>query len=238
MCATESRTTTASPATMSPKKAKASASRIYSNKMEEAVKTFCWLCDQVISLSGLTKHLRGVHKKSTVEYREKFGEPKKQLLKLVFHKCGICSKDILLDYLVLVKHLRKVHRIKGAATSEYNSKYMDMIQPKTRKLKTKETPTKGQPSSFSTPPSTPFSASKPPSSLHSSSPASSTSFSPGTSLTESASSMRNSTSSTLPSSPTPSPATSPRLAPVPQCSTCSRQFKSNMHLKMHLRKEH
>ena len=237
MCATDSKTTTAS-ATMTTKKAKASASRIYSNKMEEAVKTFCWLCDQVISLSGLTKHLRGVHKKSTVEYREKFGEPKKQLLKLVFHKCGICSKDILLDYLVLVKHLRKAHRIKGAATSEYNSKYMDMIQPKTRKLKTKETPTKSQTESFSTPPSTPFAAPKPPSSLHSSSPASSISSSPGTSLRSTTSTLKNSTSSILPSSPTPSPATSPRLAPVPQCSTCSRQFKSNMHLKMHLRKEH
>ena len=230
MCATDSKTTVAS-ATMTTKKAKASASRIYSNKMEEAVKTFCWLCDQVISLSGLTKHLRGVHKESAVEYREKFGEPKKQLLKLVFHKCGICSKDILLDYLVLVKHLRKAHRIKGAATSEYNSKYMDMIQPKTRKLKTKETPTKGQPSSFSKPPSTPLAASKPPSSLHSSSPASSISSSPGTSF-------KSTSSSILPSSPTPSPTTSPRLAPVPQCSTCSRQFKSNMHLKMHLRKEH
>ena len=237
MCATDSKTTTAS-ATMTTKKAIVSASRIYSNKMEEAVKTFCWLCDQVISLSGLTKHLRGVHKKSTVEYREKFGEPKKQLLKLVFHKCGICSKDILLDYLVLVKHLRKAHRIKGAATSEYNSKYMDMIQPKTRKLKTKETPTKSQTGSFSTPPSTPFAAPKPPSSLHSSSPASSISSSPGTSLRSTTSTLKNSTSSTVPSSPPPSPATSPRLAPVPQCSTCSRQFKSNMHLKMHLRKEH
>ena len=230
MCATDSKTTTAS-ATMTTKKAKASASRIYSNKMEEAVKTFCWLCDQVISLSGLTKHLRGVHKESAVEYREKFGEPKKQLLKLVFHKCGICSKDILLDYLVLVKHLRKAHRIKGAATSEYNSKYMDMIQPKTRKLKPKETPTKSQTGSFSTPPSTPFAAPKPPSSLHSSSPASSISSSPGTSF-------KSTSSSILPSSPTPSPTTSPRLAPVPQCSTCLRQFKSNMHLKMHLRKEH
>ena len=237
MCATDSKTTAAS-ATMTTKKAKASASRIYSNKMEEAVKTFCWLCDQVISLSGLTKHLRGVHKESAVEYREKFGEPKKQLLKLVFHKCGICSKDILLDYLVLVKHLRKAHRIKGAATSEYNSKYMDMIQPKTRKLKTKETPTKEKTASFSTPPSTPLAAPKPPSSLHSSSPASSLSSSPGTSLRSTTSTLKNSTSSILPPSPTPSPTTSPRLAPVPQCSTCSRQFKSNMHLKMHLRKEH
>ena len=237
MCATDSKTTAAS-ATMTTKKAKASASRIYSNKMEEAVKTFCWLCDQVISLSGLTKHLRGVHKESAVEYREKFGEPKKQLLKLVFHKCGICSKDILLDYLVLVKHLRKAHRIKGAATSEYNSKYMDMIQPKTRKLKTKETPMKGNTASFSTPPSTPFAAPKPPSSLHSSSPASSRSSSPGTSLSNSTSSMKNSSSSTLPSSPSPSPTISPRLAPVPQCSICLKQFKSNMHLKMHIRKEH
>ena len=52
------------------KKAKALASRVYSNKMEDSVKTFCWECDQAISLSGLTKHLRGVHKKSVVEYRE------------------------------------------------------------------------------------------------------------------------------------------------------------------------
>ena len=215
MCATDSKTTTAS-ATMTTKKAKASASRIYSNKMEEAVKTFCWLCDQAISLSGLTKHLRGVHKKSAVEYREKFGEPKKQLLRLVHHKCGVCNEDVLLDYLVLVKHLRKAHNIKGAATSEYNSKYMDMIQPKIRKMKANETPVKLQ--SFSTPPSTPFAVPKPPSSLHSSSPSSSLS-----------SSM---------SSPTPSPTSSPRLAPVPQCTPCNRQFKSNMHLKMHLRKEH
>ena len=196
------------------KKAKALASRVYSNKMEDSVKTFCWECDQAISLSGLTKHLRGVHKKSVLEYKEMYGEPKKQLLRLVHHKCGVCNEDVLLDYLVLVKHLRKAHNIKGAATSEYNSKFMDMIQPK--KLKAKETPIKEQTSTFSTPPSTPFAIPKPPSSLPPSSPSSS--------LTS--------------SSPTPSPTSSPRLAPVPQCSTCARQFKSNMHLKMHLRKEH
>ena len=196
------------------RKAKALASRVYSNKMEDSVKTFCWECDQAISLSGLTKHLRGVHKKSVLEYKEMYGEPKKQLLRLVHHKCGVCNEDVLLDYLVLVKHLRKAHNIKGAATSEYNSKFMDMIQPK--KLKAKETPIKEQTSTFSTPPSTPFAIPKPPSSLPPSSPS----------------------SSSTSSSPTPSPTSSPRLAPVPQCSTCARQFKSNMHLKMHLRKEH
>ena len=186
---------------------------MYSNRMEDSVKTFCWDCDQAISLSGLTKHLRGVHKKSVVDYREMYGEPKKQLLRLVHHKCGFCKEDILLDYLLLVKHLRKAHNIRGAATSEYNRKYMDMIQP--RKLKGKETPVKEQVASFPTPPSTPFAVPKPPSSLPTSSPSSSTS-----------------------SSPTPSPTSSPRLAPVPQCTPCARQFKSNMHLKMHLRKDH
>ena len=209
MCAKESKTISTT------KKAKvlASTNRMYSNKMEDSVKTFCWECDQAISLSGLTKHLRGVHKRSVLEYREMYGEPKKQLLRLVHHKCGVCHEDILLDYLVLVKHLRKAHNIRGAATSEYNSKYMDMIQPK--RLRAKETPVKEQ--LFQTPPSTPFALPKPPSSLPTSSPSSS--------LTSS-------------SSPTPSPTSSPRLAPVPQCSACARQFKSNMHLKMHLRKEH
>ena len=214
MCAKETKTTSAPTSTT--KKAKVLATnRMYSNKMEDSVKTFCWECDQAISLSGLTKHLRGVHKKSVLEYREMYGEPKKQLLRLVHHKCGVCNEDILLDYLVLVKHLRKAHNIRGVATSEYNSKYMDMIQPK--KFKAKKTPMKEQPvASFSTPPSTPFAVPKPPSSLPSSSPSSS--------LTS--------------SSPTPSPTSSPRVAPVPQCTPCARQFKSNMHLKMHLRKEH
>ena len=213
MCAKETKTT-AAPALTKKKSKTLAMKRVYSNRMEDSVKTFCWDCDQAISLSGLTKHLRGVHKKSVVEYREMYGEPKKQLLRLVHHKCGVCKEDILLDYLVLVKHLRKAHNIRGAATSEYNSKYMDMIQPK--KLKVKETPLKGQPASFPTPPSTPYSAPKPPSSLPTSSPSSSTGS----------------------CSPTPSPTSSPRLAPVPQCSPCARQFKSNMHLKMHLRKEH
>ena len=216
MCAKETKTTSASASTT--KKAKVLANRMYSNRMEDSVKTFCWECDQAISLSGLTKHLRGVHKKSVVEYREMYGEPKKQLLRLVHHKCGVCNEDILLDYLVLVKHLRKAHNIRGSATSEYNSKYMDMIQPKIRKMKSNETPVKLQSAAFSTPPSTPFAVPKPPSSLPSSSPSSS--------LTSSL------------SSPTSSPKSSPRLAPVPQCTPCDRQFKSNMHLKMHIRKEH
>ena len=218
MFAKESKTAAAYPAFIKKKTKVVAMNRVYSNRMEDSVKTFCWECDQAISLSGLTKHLRGVHKKSVVDYREMYGEPKKQLLRLVHHKCGVCQEDILLDYLVLVKHLRKAHNIRGAATSEYNSKYMDMIQPKIRKLKAKEeTPVKEQPAAaFSTPPSTPFAVPKPPSSLPSSSPSSS--------LTS--------------SSPTPSPTTSPRVAPVPQCTPCARQFKSNMHLKMHLRKEH
>ena len=216
MCAKEIKTTAAPTSTKKKTTVLAAMNnRVYSNRMEDSVKTFCWDCDQAISLSGLTKHLRGVHKKSVVDYREMYGEPKKQLLRLVHHKCGVCKEEILLDYLVLVKHLRKAHNIRGAATSEYNSKYMDMIQPK--KLKVKKTPSKEQvTASFSTPPSTPFAIPKPPSSLPSSSPSSS--------LTS--------------SSPTPSPTSSPRVAPVPQCTPCARQFKSNMHLKMHLRKEH
>ena len=136
MCAKETKTT-AVPALNKKKTKTLAMKRVYSNRMEDSVKTFCWDCDQAISLSGLTKHLRGVHKKSAAEYREMYGDPKKQLLRLVHHKCGVCNEDILLDYLVLVKHLRKAHNIRGAATSEYNSKYMDMIQPKIRKMKTK-----------------------------------------------------------------------------------------------------
>ena len=68
MFAKETKTTAASE--LNKKKTKLLAmNRVYSNRMEDSVKTFCWECDQAISLSGLTKHLRGVHKKSVVDYR-------------------------------------------------------------------------------------------------------------------------------------------------------------------------
>ena len=105
MFAKESKTAAAYPAFIKEKTKVVAMNRVYSNRMEDSVKTFCWECDQAISLSGLTKHLRGVHKKSVVDYREMYGEPKKQLLRLVHHKCGVCQEAILLDHLVLVPRM-------------------------------------------------------------------------------------------------------------------------------------
>ena len=181
----------------------------YSDKLADCVKTFCCECDQVVALSGIRKHLSGVHKMTLTEYRGLYGNPEKQIIRMVFHSCGVCKKDVVLDYLQLVKHLRKEHSIKGKAFTEYNNKFLKMIRIRNQgkrsiSPRSKKAMQKVEDSvilASTTPPtSTPITKEDP--------------------------------------SPITISSTSPRVAPVPTCSLCSKLFKSNMQLKMHTRREH
>ena len=84
--------------------------RAMSNDPTKSCKTFCCCCDQVITLSGLRKHVKSRHQITLTEYKELYGEPRKQIIQLVFHKCAFCQKSILLDTDSLSKHLRKAHQ--------------------------------------------------------------------------------------------------------------------------------
>jgi len=188
---------------------------VYSNRMEDAVKTVCCECESVVSLAGLTKHLRGRHGQTTAQYRAAYGDPRAQVLRMVHHRCALCATDVVLDYNVLAKHLRKAHRLRGRQFAEYNSTHLTMIM--TRKLVARSssvqaTPVKEAPSTLAA-----FASPHTPTSSLASSPPPS---SPASSI----------------SSPS-STCTSPR-APTPYCSACSRVFRSNMQLKMHKRREH
>ena len=57
---------------------------------------FCCFCDKVVSLSGLGKHVNNTHQVTLKEYKALFGIPQHQIIKLVFHKCCLCRKAILL----------------------------------------------------------------------------------------------------------------------------------------------
>ena len=90
---------------------KASKSRIFSNDPTKCVKTFCCMCDQVVTITGLRKHVKGHHKITLTQYKELYGDHKKQILQLVHHKCFFCKKSLLLDTDEISTHLKKVHKV-------------------------------------------------------------------------------------------------------------------------------
>ena len=169
-----------------------SKKRTYSNQLTDCVKIFCGVCDQVINLSGLRKHLIKLHKMGTSKYSQLYGNPKTQIIKMMYHQCGICRQDVVLDYDALSKHLKNVHKLTGKGASEYNSQHLKMIRvsKSMRAIRAEAT-----------------------------------------------------IATTTTTAPTVSPQTeattlSLRVAPVPTCNLCTRLFRSNMQLKMHMRREH
>ena len=65
----------------------------YSNMLADCVKTFCCECDQAIKLSGLRKHINHNHKYlSIMQYKELYGDPKRQIIQMVYHTCTLCKK--------------------------------------------------------------------------------------------------------------------------------------------------
>ena len=106
---------------LKPNVKRARLALVYSNNLSDNVKTFCCQCDKVVTLSGLEDHIK-VHSKMTMkEYKELYGDLKRQIIKPVYHNCGLCSKDLLLDSSVIKNHLRKKHQ-EGFAS--YCKKFM------------------------------------------------------------------------------------------------------------------
>ena len=100
---------------------RARLAKIYSNSLYDSVKTFCCSCDKVVTISGLEEHTQSHHKMTVKEYKQLYGNPKTQIIKLVFHQCGLCSEDMLLDCQVMEKHVKKVHQMEF---KQYCNKFM------------------------------------------------------------------------------------------------------------------
>lgn len=172
----------------------------YSNNMKDAVETFCGECDKTMLLSELEDHIESQHELSLSEYNRFYRKASTQLISITYHKCKLCWKDLVLDKIRIVQHLKKCHA--GKSFVDYKHQFLTETS----------TTGKGQelvsiPSLLST--SNPA-ASLPPSKLISS-------------------------KKHLPIRPQEILS---RRAPWPECSSCGRNFKSNMHLKMHIRREH
>ena len=90
---------------------KARMSSTYSNNMVDSVKTFCCHCDKVVTLSGLEEHILSHDKMTIKDYK------RTQITQLVFHKCGLCAEEWLLDANIIAKHVKKCHQMEFNAYS-------------------------------------------------------------------------------------------------------------------------
>ena len=82
----------------------------YSNSPLDSCRIFCCFCDKVVGLSSLGKHINNTHQVTFKEYKALFGNPWHQMIKLVFHKCCLCRKAILINTDDLSKHMKKAHQ--------------------------------------------------------------------------------------------------------------------------------
>ena len=83
---------------------------VLSNDPTKSCKTFCCCCDQVITVSGMRKHIKSRHHMTLTEYKELYSNPRMQIIQLVFHVCAFCYKSVLLDTYTMSKHLKKFHK--------------------------------------------------------------------------------------------------------------------------------
>ena len=100
-------------------------SRLYSDSLASCVKTFCCECDQAVNLSGLRKHINYRREYlSIMKYKELYGDPKRQIIQMVYHTCNLCKKDIVNDYVALLNHMKAQHKTSMAKySSEHMTKY-------------------------------------------------------------------------------------------------------------------
>ena len=81
-----------------------------SNDPNMTCRAFCNICDRPYVLSGLRKHVNRSHSLTFGEYKRSYGDPKRQIINIVYHSCGLCKKRVILDTNELSKHL-KVHNL-------------------------------------------------------------------------------------------------------------------------------
>ena len=107
----------------------------FSNDMKYACKVMCKMCDKDIVMGSFIKHSNGVHFLNTAEYKKFYGEYRQTLTSKgrVYHKCGLCSEEMLLDVDEITSHLRKKKH--NLSLREYNAKFMSIRKKNLKKPK-------------------------------------------------------------------------------------------------------
>ena len=91
----------------------------YSNNMKDAVCTSCQICGKVFKFVAMRGHTKKNHGLTIMAYRERYG--KLVPLEEIFHKCGLCGHEMILDSDNVMIHLKNSHNITHA---NYNAEFM------------------------------------------------------------------------------------------------------------------
>ena len=94
--------------------------KVFSNDMTDACKTICKICQVELALTCMRGHTKSAHSMTVKEYKEQFGNYRDQIVRKVYHKCGVCTDEMLLDADTIHLHVRR-HEI---TLKEYNAKFV------------------------------------------------------------------------------------------------------------------
>ena len=109
------------------------AGRIYSNDMAHCCKHQCRVCNKIYTMTAMRGHTR-THNITIKEYTDKYGSPRDNIITEVWHKCGLCFKEFLLDSDNVHKHANW-HQMK---LKEYNARFITLVTPQRANKKEKE----------------------------------------------------------------------------------------------------
>ena len=91
-----------------------------SNHMGDQVKTVCQICLDKFCINKMHVHIRLVHNKSPMEYKEQFGNHIKNICDKVFHKCAVCSQILLWEFNKIKDHMYKHKVTHGQYNKQFN----------------------------------------------------------------------------------------------------------------------
>ena len=94
----------------------------YSNHMKDTVQSYCQICKVPQTFTRMRSHTKSRHGISITDYKKQYGQLIENIVETVYHKCGICNKDILLDGDTLATHA-KGH---GVTHKAYSEKYITL----------------------------------------------------------------------------------------------------------------
>ena len=94
----------------------------YSNHMKDAVRSYCRICKVPQTFTIMRSHTKSRHGISITDYKKKYGQLIENIVEVIYHKCGICNKDILLDGDTLATHAR----FHGVTHKAYSEKYITL----------------------------------------------------------------------------------------------------------------
>ena len=94
--------------------------RVYSNDMTDACRTKCRICNWEVTLNYMRNHTKNAHSMTIHEYKDLHGKHREQIVAEIWHKCGLCEEDMLLDADDIRSHTRK-HQ---TSLKDYNAKFI------------------------------------------------------------------------------------------------------------------